>query len=198
MSHHSFIEYVAGKGKPFLVSTGVCELLEVRESVELLEGDGVDDLVLLLRVAAYLIPLSQINVRVVEPLREEFRTSTGLSDHILEPVTAPSTAVVLDASVIQKHVTLDTTMEGPDHQFALEPNELESMFDEIRKTETALVVGLNEVLDAEEERHDIARRCIHATRNISTGEHLKGENVAILKSGEAKAGSEPEILRPDT
>jgi N-acetylneuraminate synthase len=193
MSHLPFLEHLTDKGKPIIMSTGAHDLAQVRESVEHLEKLGFEDLVLLQCVAAYPTPLESINVQVVETLHEEFGVPTGLSDHTLNPVTAPSAAVALGATVVEKHFTLDKGMEGPDHQFALEPDELAAMIDAIRDTESALGDGTKAVLDVESELHEIARRRIHATRDIEAGETITESDVAILRSGKRKQGLDPKF-----
>jgi N-acetylneuraminate synthase len=190
-SHIPFLESLAGTDKPIIMSTGAHELAEVAESVEALRAAGVSELVLLQCVAAYPTPLSEINVRVVETLQQEFDVLAGLSDHTLDPVTAPSAAVALGAAVVEKHVTLDNSMEGPDHEFALEPDELDQMVSAIRATERALGTGEKRVLDVERELHDKARRAIHAVEDIEAGEALTEENVRVLRPGEREAGVNP-------
>jgi N-acetylneuraminate synthase len=190
-SHHPFLEYLATTNKPILMSTGAHHRNEVQESVETLREAGVTDLVLLQCVAAYPTPLEDINVRVVQSLQEEFDVLAGLSDHTLDPVTAPSAAVALGATVVEKHFTLDKSMEGPDHQFALEPDELNKMISAIRDTETALGSEKKRVLDVEQELYEKARRAIHAVKSISPGEELTEENVKILRPGKQDTGLHP-------
>ena len=190
-SHHPFLRHLAGTDKPVIMSTGAHEMTEVGESVEVLQEAGCEDLSLLQCVAAYPTPIEDINVRVVETLREEFGVPAGLSDHTLDPVTAPAAAVALGASVVEKHFTLDKTMEGPDHEFALEPDELDEMVSAIRDTEAALGSGEKRVLDVEEELQNIARRRIHATEPISAGERLNRKNTGILRSGQQENGLPP-------
>ena len=192
-SHIPFLRHLAGTDKPIIMSTGAHELDEVAESVAELREAGVTDLVLLQCVAAYPTPLSEINVRVVETLREEFDVPSGLSDHTLDPVTAPSAAVALGASVVEKHFTLDKSMEGPDHEFALEPDELDRMVSAIRDTEAAIGSGEKRVLDVEKELHDKARRAIHAVEDIEAGEELTEENLKILRPGENNSGLDPKF-----
>jgi N-acetylneuraminate synthase len=132
-------------------------------------------------------------VRVVETLADEFGVPTGLSDHTLDPVTAPSTAVALGANIVEKHFTLDKSMEGPDHQFALEPDQLTEMVTAIRNTETALGTGKKSVLDVESELHEKARRAVHAVEDIAAGEMLTTENVKVLRPGEQEAGLHPKF-----
>ena len=192
-SHVPFLEFLAGTEKPIIMSTGAHDLDEVAESVEVLQEAGVSDLVLLQCVAAYPTPLSDINVRLVETLREEFGVPAGLSDHTLDPVTAPSTAVALGASVVEKHFTLDKSMEGPDHEFALEPDELDRMVSAIRDTETALGSAEKRVLDVEGELYEKARRAIHAVADIEAGEMFTEENVKVLRPGDRESGLHPKF-----
>jgi N-acetylneuraminate synthase len=191
MSHHPFLRSLAATGKPILMSTGAHEMTEVRESVSVLRDAGCDALCLLQCVAAYPTPLDDINVRVVRRLVETFGLPAGLSDHTLDPKTAPAAAVALGASVIEKHFTLDREMDGPDHEFALEPAELDEMVSAIRATERALGDGDKRVLDVESELHGVARRRIHATRNITAGEQFTEDNVAVLRSGRRDPGLAP-------
>ncbi|MDL0131506.1 N-acetylneuraminate synthase family protein [Halobacterium salinarum] len=192
-SHHPFLRYLADTDKPVIMSTGAHELDEIAESVSMLRNVGVSNLVLLQCVAAYPTPLSKINVRFVETLQNKFNVLTGLSDHTLDPVTAPSAAVALGATVVEKHFTLDKTMEGPDHQFALEPDELDQMVSAIRDTESALGTGEKHVLEVEEELYEKARRAIHAVRDIEAGDEFTTENVEVLRPGEKDAGLDPKF-----
>lgn len=192
-SHIPFLEHLASTNKPIIMSTGAHELDEVAESVSALHEAGVSDLVLLQCVAAYPTPISEINVSVVETLHEEFGVQTGLSDHTLDPVTAPSAAVALGASVIEKHFTLDNSMEGPDHEFALEPDELDRMVSAIRDTDAALGSGKKRVLEIERELHEKARRAIHAVKDIKAGEVLTEENLKILRPGGREPGIDPKF-----
>lgn len=190
-SHHPFLRYLAETEKPVIMSTGAHDFDEVAESVAVLNDTGCDGLALLQCVAAYPTPLDEINVRVVETLREEFDVPTGLSDHTLDPVTAPSAAVALGASVVEKHFTLDRSMEGPDHEFALEPDGLNRMVAAIRDTEAALGSGEKRVLDAENELYEKARRGIHVVRDVSAGERLTDDDLRVLRPGERTTGLHP-------
>ncbi|WP_324759588.1 N-acetylneuraminate synthase family protein [Haloarcula sp. GH36] len=193
MSHHPFLEYVAESGLPVLMSTGAHEMDEIRDAVEVFRQSGLSEFGLLQCVASYPAPLESSNVSVVETLRDEFGVPTGLSDHTLDPTIAPSAAVALGADVVEKHITLDKSMDGPDHQFALEPDELSKMVDSIQKTEKVVGDGVKRVLDVERELEDIARRRIHATTDISAGDRLTEANIAVLRSGNRRNGLEPKF-----
>jgi len=190
MSHHPFLEHLAEYDKPIIMSTGAHTTEEIQESVSLLRESGVDDLILLQCVNAYPAPLEDINVKVVEGLRERFDLPTGLSDHTTDPVTAPSAAVALGAVVVEKHFTLDNSMEGPDHSFALEPDELEAMVDAVRKTENCLGDEEKTVLDIETETPS-GRQCLHASKEIAEGETISEKNTRYLRPIGEDMGIEP-------
>lgn len=194
MSHHPFLRYLAEMDRPIIMSTGAHELTEIRESVDVLRDAGTAEFVLLQCIAAYPTPLEAIDVRVIERLHEEFDVLAGLSDHTLDPIAAPSAAVSLGASVIEKHITLDRSMAGPDHRFALEPDALERMIETIRSVETALGTGKKRIRDVERELHDVARRSIHATTDIEAGAELTTENVAVLRPGHRENGLAPKFF----
>lgn len=192
-SHYPFLRHLAATNKPIVMSTGAHELAEVRESVNVLEEAGADDLALLQCVAAYPTPPEEINVRVVQTLSEEFDVPVGLSDHTLNPIAAPTTAVALGGSIVEKHFTLDNSMEGPDHEFALEPDELDEMVTAIRTTETVLGKSEKTVLDIEMELYEKARRAIHAATDIAAGETLTESNIIVLRPGERETGLHPQF-----
>ncbi|MFC4542227.1 N-acetylneuraminate synthase family protein [Halosolutus amylolyticus] len=191
LSHHPFLETLAERDKPIVASTGAHDLADVREAVETMERSGVSDLVLLHCVSSYPTPLESANVRAVRRLAEEFDVPVGLSDHTLDPTTAPTAAVALGADVVEKHFTLDSSQEGLDHSYALEPDELTAMIDAIQDTETALGTGVVTVQSVEEDWYESARRTIHAARDISEGSWITSEDISILRSGHRERGLEP-------
>jgi N-acetylneuraminate synthase len=193
MSHHPFLRHLANSDHPIILSTGAHEMEEIRESVQVLRDAGCEDLVLLQCVASYPTPIESGNVLVVKRLQEEFDLPAGLSDHTLDPTVAPTTAVALGGAVVEKHFTLDKSMEGPDHQFALEPDELADMVSSIRDTEKVLGTGDKTVLDEESELHQKARRYVHTVREVSAGEQLTEDNIAVLRSGNQANGLHPKF-----
>ncbi len=195
LSHHPFLEHLAEYGKPILMSTGAHDLGEVKEAVSVLRENGVEDIALLHCISSYPTPLEEINVRAVETLDNEFDTVVGFSDHTVEPAVAPAAAVALGASVVEKHFTLDKEMEGPDHSFALEPDELDEMVDTIRGTKVALGNRTIDVQDIERETYHRSRRGIHATRKIKQGEVIEKGDVQVIRPGDAvDVGAEPKRL----
>lgn len=191
MSNQPFLRSLGTFDKPLILSTGGHELDDIRGSVDTLADTGVTDFVLLQCVAAYPTPLERSNVRVVETLREACDALTGLSDHTLDPTVAPAAAVALGASVVEKHFTLDNSMDGPDHGFALEPDELATMVETIRKTERALGSPEKRVLDVEREVVSVAKRGIHVARDVPAGSTLEDTDIAVRRPGERDRGLDP-------
>ncbi|MCU4974981.1 N-acetylneuraminate synthase family protein [Halobacteria archaeon AArc-m2/3/4] len=183
LSHHPFLEELAEYDKPVIMSTGAHEQAEVEEAVGVLRENGVEDIALLHCVSSYPTSLEEINVRAVETLDREFDTVVGFSDHTTDPATAPAAAVALGASVVEKHFTLDKEMEGPDHSFALEPEGLVEMIEDIRSTEKALGDGSLSLLDPETGSANRARRRLFVSEDISAGERLTDATVDILRPG---------------
>lgn len=191
VTHLPFLERVAKTGKPILMSTGAHELSEVQTAVRTLRDAGATDIALFHCVASYPTPIDQINVRAVDTLRESFALPTGLSDHTVDPVIAPCAAVSRGATILEKHFTLDRGMDGPDHSFAVEPDELAEMVTAVRQTEHALGDGTVGVQDVESHTYDVARRSVHATRDIDAGERLTEDTIAILRPGKREKGAPP-------
>jgi N-acetylneuraminate synthase len=192
MTHIPLLRHIARKGKPMIVSTGTATLDEVLRSVEVLRSEGNGQIVLLQCTARYPSPLDAVNVRAMVTLREATGLPTGLSDHSRDPIVAPMTAVALGAVMVEKHFTIRNTLPGPDHKFALEPQELKEMVRRIREVEQALGHGRKERLEVEAELHAFARRSVFAVMPISAGERLSTENIAVLRCGRLGHGLPPE------
>ena len=128
-------------------------------------------------------------------LKNEFNVDVGLSDHSTDPVIGPVTATALGASVIEKHFTLDKKLPGPDHSFALNPDELAEMVKSIRNTEKCLGEGKKIVLNEELELRDYAQRTIQCIKQISKGDiFIEGKNIEVLRSGKQRKGLHPRFL----
>lgn len=194
MTHVPLLRHLARKGKPLIVSTGAAALDEVLHMVDVVRREGNDQLVLLQCTAKYPTPLADVNARALVALREATGLPTGLSDHSRDPVVAPLVAVALGACVIEKHFTLSNRLPGPDHGFAIEPDELATLVRRVREAEQALGHGRKEPLAVEQELRGFARRSIFALRDIKPGEALGPDNVAVLRCGKLGFGLPPEAL----
>jgi N-acetylneuraminate synthase len=204
LNHLPFLRSAAALRRPLICSTGLCTLGEVEEAIATIRSAWPDPEVVLLQcVSAYPLPQDQANLGVIETLRRAFGLPTGLSDHTTDAACVPATAVALGACVIEKHFTLDRGLEGPDHSFALEPDELKALVAAVREVEAvppaerlafverrygadavrrASGHGRKEIMPAEAELYPCDKRSIHAIRAIDAGERLTPENLRILRS----------------
>jgi len=208
ITHLPLIEHIAGKKKPMTISTGGAYLEEVKDAVSIIEKYH-SEIVLLHCVSKYPAPLKYCNLRVLDTLRETFpNLVVGYSDHTEDPVKAPVAAVARGAKMLEKHLTLDKNMEGPDHFFALEPDELKKMVAAVRDTEGRLRKGekmeVSEELlgspkvqpyDIEEYMRKFTHRRIFARGDIRKGQTLTKESLAVLRPGRIEGGLEPKYYR---
>ena len=192
LNHLRLLEYLAATGKPLLMSTGAATYADIQRAVDLFRASSAAPLALLQCTAAYPAPPEAANLRAIPALAEMFGVPVGLSDHSADPVAAPAAAVALGARVVEKHFTLDRTLPGPDHAYAVEPDELAAMVRAIRLVEKMRGTGEKEVQPAEEELFHYSLRAIQATRDIAKGETLQeGVNVDLLRPGKNKKGLNP-------
>ena len=134
------IEAAAETGRPLILSTGMADLSEIQGVINAAAGMSIAPVTLLQCTTRYPTPAHQANLRAMETMRQAFSVPVGLSDHTLG-INVPIAAATLGANVIEKHFTLDRTLEGPDHPFAVEPDELKAMVEGIREAEAALGDG---------------------------------------------------------
>ena len=177
-----FLENIAKKGKPMILSTGMGTLGEVEEAVDCIRKAGNDELILLHCVTDYPVSIEVVNLRAMLTLRETFKTIVGYSDHTVG-ITAPIAAVSMGADVIEKHFTLDKGMKGPDHKASLEPEEFKEMVDRIRELEKGLGDGIKKPTENEEKIKQVARKSIVANENILKGSTLKEDDLYIKRPG---------------
>lgn len=181
-TNKALIEHVARKGKPVILSTGLCDLDDVRRAVGWIRGAGSPPLTLLHCVTDYPAPIDQTNLRAMATLREAFGTSVGYSDHTLG-TTAAIAAAALGAAVIEKHITLDRTMPGPDHAASLEPREFAAMVSAIRDVEASLGDGIKVPMPCEAGNRAAARRSLVAARDLAEGKVLEKGDLAAKRPG---------------
>lgn len=187
LSYHELIRSIARFGKPMIVSTGAHTASEVDAAVDVLVKSGIP-FVLLHCVSSYPTSLSAANVRVVETLRSRYGVPVGLSDHTEEPLVAPGLAVALGASVLEKHITVDSSLPGPDHEMSLEPTEFKQMVDHVRDCERALGSPAVEIHDSEAEIRKTGRRRLYVAKPVSREGQLTQDHVVALRPGERETG----------
>ena len=173
---------IAKTGRPVIMSTGMAELNEVEEAVNVLKENGAGEITLLHCTTEYPAPFESVNLRAMNTLREKFGTEVGYSDHTVG-FEAAVAAAVLGASVIEKHFTLNHNMEGPDHKASLEPEEFEVMVNNIRLIEKALGDGVKQPAEAEKKNIAIARKSIVAAKDIKKGEIFTEDNITVKRPG---------------
>ena len=175
------IEYVASKGKPMILSTGMATLAEIDEAVEAVKKRGNRNFALLRCASAYPAITDEMNLRTMQNMGDTFGVPYGLSDHSMGSVGAV-TAVALGASIIEKHFCLDRAIENPDSTFSMNPMEFKQMVHDIRQAEKA--IGSVKYGPSEQEKSSqIFRRSIFCVKNIKRGEKLTSENVRIIRPG---------------
>ena len=192
LNHRRLLEFLAATGKPLIMSTGAGTYADIQRALDLVRATTDAPVALLQCTAAYPAPPEAMNLLAVPKLAEMFGVAVGLSDHSRDPVAAPAAAVALGAKVVEKHFTLDRTLPGPDHAYAVEPDDLAAMVRAIRLVETMRGSGEKVVQAAEEELFHYSLRGIQATRDVAAGEVLReGENMDILRPGKNRKGLNP-------
>lgn len=174
------IDYVASRGRPIIMSTGMGSLAEIGEAVEVVKAAGVP-LALLKCTSAYPAPPETMNLRTIPHLAETFGVPVGLSDHTMG-IAIPVAAVALGASIIEKHFTLSRDVPGPDSAFSLEPHEFKAMVDAVRNTEKALG-KVNYAPTEKEKASKVFRRSLYVVADMKAGDIFSEENVRSIRPG---------------
>ena len=182
ITNYPYLVEIAKTGKKVIFSTGMAEMGEIEDALSVLNRNGTTDITVLHCTTEYPAPINDVNLRVMETLREAFGYPVGYSDHT-QGIEVSLAAAALGAAVIEKHFTLDRNLSGPDHKASLEPAELRSMVDGIRKVESALGSTKKKLSDAEIRNRDVARKSIVAKRIIHAGEVLTEDNITTKRPG---------------
>jgi len=179
-----YLRRVAQLGLPVILSTGMSEMTEVRDAIQVLQQGGVkhSDLTVLHCTTDYPTKMIDVNLQAMTSLQHEFKVKVGYSDHTMG-VEVATAAVALGASVIEKHFTLDRRLPGPDHAASLEPAELKAMVCAIRNVATALGDGFKAPRPAEVANRSVARKSIVAACDIKSGELFSGKNITTKRPG---------------
>ena len=175
------IEYVASKGKPIIMSTGMGSAEEIREAVETVYATGNRQLALLKCSSVYPADPADMHLSTIRDMKRRFGLPIGLSDHSLGSMSAV-TAVALGAAIIEKHFCISREIENPDASFSMTPAEYRAMVDEVRAVEKAIDVPFYGV-DPREESSMVFRRSIFCVKDIAEGEVLTEENTRIIRPG---------------
>ncbi|MGN2369740.1 pseudaminic acid synthase [Clostridium cagae] len=176
-----FIEYIASKGKPIIISTGIAKLADIEEALSACIRMGNTQVALLKCTSAYPAPLEDVNLNTIPNMKETFKTIVGLSDHTLG--TSVSVAgVAIGATIIEKHIALDRSLGGPDAAFSMEPKEFKKMVEDIRSVEKALGKVTYELTEKQKKSKEHSRS-LFVVKDIKEGEILTEENVKSIRPG---------------
>lgn len=175
------IRYAASTGKPMIISTGMADQTEIAEAIDAAKSAGCSDLAILHCVSGYPAPAADYNLKTIPDMIDRFGLVTGLSDHTLDNTTAIA-SVVLGASIIEKHFTLDRNGGGPDDSFSLEPTEMAAL---CRDTKTAwAALGKVDYGRKSSEQGNVQfRRSLYFVRNIAAGETITPDCIRSVRPG---------------
>ncbi len=177
-----FLERLAARGIPLLVSTGMADMVEVAAAMDAIRDGGDPPVALFHCVSSYPAAAGDANLRAMATLRSAFRVPVGWSDHT--PGTElPVAAATLGAQMIEKHLTLDRTGRGPDHAASIEPREFAAMVAAVRSAEAALGTGDKRPTPAEAEIAAVARRSLHWARSLPAGAQVGEADLVALRPG---------------
>lgn len=186
ITNKPYLQHIAKKGKPVVMSTGMADLKEIKDALDVMTEAGMElsDITVLHCNTEYPTPMEDVNLRAMHNIRDTFGVKVGYSDHT-KGIEVPIAAVALGAEIIEKHFTLDRNMEGPDHKASLEPKELKSMVDAIRNVELASGGSrIKEVTKSELPNKTIARKSIHTATPIKAGETIQLHHLVMKRPGD--------------
>lgn len=184
VTNHLLLRPIAETRRPVILSTGMATYAEVGEAVELLRGAGCTELALLHCVSSYPAPAADANLRAVPELAWRWNVPAGYSDHAVGGEVALA-AVALGASLIEKHLTLDRTLPGPDHAASDEPDELAWLIRQIRAIEAALGDGEKRAMPSEAGNVVTVRRSLAAARDLPAGHPITLDDLTALRPATA-------------
>lgn len=177
-----YLVALAKTGRSVVMSTGMCSMDEIEAAVNALKANGTHEIKLLHCNTEYPTPFEDVNLRAMQTIRDAFGFEVGYSDHT-KGIEVPIAAVALGATVIEKHFTLDRSMEGPDHKASLEPDELAEMVRCIKNIEKSLGTGDKEPSPSEKKNITVARKSIVAKKRINAGDILTEDNITVKRPG---------------
>lgn len=180
LTNIELIEYVASKGKPMIISTGMATLSDIEDAVRVISHVGNSELAILQCTSIYPAPENTINLMVIKTLQRAFSVPIGLSDHYHNDIMSIA-SIPLGASVIEKHVTLDRRLEGPDHALSLEPEEQLRFVNSIRAVEAALGDGVKQPSTEELKSEMRFKKSLYFANDLPEGHMLTSDDL-ILKA----------------
>ena len=186
ITNKPYLEHIAKKGKPIVISTGMSNLQEIKDAVDVIKNHQIDNnkITILHCNTEYPTPMQDVNLLAMKTIQNEIGVQVGYSDHTLG-IEVPIAAVALGAVLIEKHFTLDKNLPGPDHIASLNPDELKSMVQAIRNIEIAISGnGIKAPTESEINNIAIARKSIHITNDLPSGHIITESDLIALRPGD--------------
>ncbi len=179
-----FLQRIGSYKKEIILSTGMATMGEIEEAINILEKAGTSrsKITVLQCTSEYPAPINEVNLNAMHSISNAFKVNIGYSDHT-EGISIAIAAVAMGATIIEKHLTLDRRMDGPDHLASIEPEEFKEMSNQIRKIEIALGDGLKKPTQSELKNIPIVRKSLVAAVDIKKNDVFTKENIAIKRPG---------------
>jgi len=181
ITDYELIRYVASKGKPVIISTGIATLEEIQDAIDICKKEGNKDIILLKCTSSYPAPLEDANLNTIANMKKRFGVEVGFSDHTLGS-TAPIMAVTLGAKVIEKHFILDKNIGGPDAEFSMEKDDLAFMIKSIREAQK-LQGTIDYEMNDKRKKNRKYSRSLYVCKDIKEGEEFTNENIKSVRPG---------------
>jgi N,N'-diacetyllegionaminate synthase len=185
ITNKPYLEHIAKKGKPIVISTGMSNLREINEAVDVLLNHKISksQITILHCNTEYPTPMQDVNLLAMNTIQNQLGVNIGYSDHTLG-IEVPIAAVALGAKLIEKHFTLDRNMDGPDHLASLTPDELKQMVTSIRNIEKAITGnGIKEASESEKKNLAVVRKSLHYTTDLKKGDIIEKKYFTALRPG---------------
>tara|TARA_B100001564_G_C20651785_1_gene677214 strand:+ start:440 stop:1474 length:1035 start_codon:yes stop_codon:yes gene_type:complete len=183
------IKYVASKGKPIILSSGIATIEDIKLALETIRAEGNNQIALLKCTSSYPAPINEANLSMISDFKQKFKVVIGLSDHTISNTSA-IVATSLGAKIIEKHFILDKSIGGPDSSFSLDVKEFSNMVKAVRETESA-VGEINYELTKKQKSGKIFSRSLYVVKNSDKGETITEENLRSIRPG---YGGHPKYL----
>ena len=184
ITNKPLLEFIAQFDMPVIMSTGMADMNEIQRAIEVLSKNKLtrENITILHCTSQYPASFENINLRAITSMKKKFNLNIGYSDHTLG-AEASIAAVSLGATIIEKHITLDSNMPGPDHKASMEPKDFQDMVSAIRKIERGLGNGIKAPTREELEMRTVARKSLVANKKIEKGEIFTQENLTVKRPG---------------
>lgn len=183
-----YLKQIARKKRPVILSSGMCNLADVERAYLTLIENGAPEVAILHCTSEYPAPLETVNLKAMDTLRDAFKVTVGYSDHT-DGIAISLAAAARGARIIEKHFTLDKTMDGPDHKASLDPQELKTLVDGIRAIELSLGDGIKRIQEVEKATQLVVKKGIYAKLDLKAGELITEEHL-VGKRPVAELGME--------